>query len=262
MSELQETVPGAENAPRALVTRGQRSFLMPCFNGNCHQSLERRGVRMRRCCKHWHVYGLVTTTPERLAHLIALPQQRRIVLSAEQELLESQKWHPSTAPEVCWSTGGIIVSTGSHWAFREMLLCSLYVVEKNPQKTKTANSWHLESGMCQAVKPHPCSTCVSLSLQAFGCEREALSCLEREEVLIYFGISKRSSMAPQPSAWECRQRWWEDSLEEGAWLLISLTWRQQLFQCASLHWWWWISACSSIFRLCLFRSVPPGLRTS
>lgn len=53
--------------------------------------------------------------------------------------------------------------------------------------------------MCQAVKPHPCSTCVSLSLQVFGCEREALSCLEREEVL-YFGISKRSSMALQPFA--------------------------------------------------------------
>lgn len=70
------------------------------------------------------------------------------------------------------------------------------------QKTKTANAWQLESAMCQAVKPHPCGTCVSLSLQAFGCEREALSRLEREEVLIYFGISERSSMAPQPFALE------------------------------------------------------------
>lgn len=73
--------------------------------------------------------------PEKLAHLIALPQQRQIGLSTGQELLETQKWHPRTTAEVRWSIGGIIVVIVP-WAFRAALSLLAVRCGKKTKKQK------------------------------------------------------------------------------------------------------------------------------
>lgn len=138
--------------------------------------------------------GLVTETPERLTD----QKQRWIGLSADQEPLETQKGHVSTtqchralAPALI----GKIVAPEVPGLLEQPFAFS-HTLSKN-----MAQSWHLESRMCQAVKLHPCSACFALSI-AFGCEREAPACFIGQECYLFicFGNTKKIGMAPQPFA--------------------------------------------------------------
>lgn len=161
--------------------------------------------------------GLVTGTPERLTD----QKQRWIGLSAEQEPLETQKGHVSTtqchralAPALI----GKIVAPEVPGLLEQPFAFS-HTLSKN-----MAQSWHLESRMCQAVKLHPCSACFALSI-AFGCEREAPACKSATSLFV-LATPRRLAWHHSPLPREKRQRWREDGLEERAWLLISSTWRK------------------------------------